>query len=92
MNEDPKYEAARKRVKALKGFYTNLFIYIVVNIFLIIINLVMSPNHLWFYWVLIGWGVGIVIQAISVFGKNSLFGSDWEDKKIKEYMDKNKVQ
>jgi hypothetical protein len=90
MNEDPKYEDARKRVKALKGFYINLFTYVVINLILAIINFIISPNNLWFYWVLIGWGTGIVFQAFSVFGKNTMFGSDWEDKKIKEYMDNNK--
>ncbi len=88
MNEDPGYEEARKKVKALKGFYMNLFMYVVINIFLAILNLITSPDHLWFLWVVFGWGIGIVIQALTVFGKNALFGSNWEDKKIKEYMDK----
>ncbi|MBK6772681.1 MAG: 2TM domain-containing protein [Ignavibacteria bacterium] len=90
MNEDLKMEEARKRVKALKGFYMNLFFYITINIFLIIVNLVTSPDRLWFYWVLFGWGIGIAFQAFSVFGKNAIFNSGWEEKKIKEYMDKNK--
>ena len=30
MNEDPKLEEARKRVKALKGFYMNLMFYIII--------------------------------------------------------------
>ena len=90
MNEDPKYEEARKRVKVLRGFYVNLFFYVIVNIFLIILNLLTSPDRLLFYWVLIGWGIGIVFQALSVFGKNAMFGSNWEEKKIKEYMNKNK--
>lgn len=88
MDSDPKYEDARKRVKALKGFYSNLFMYVVVNISLLIINLLTSPERLWFFWVLIGWGIGIIFQAFSVFGKNAVFGSEWEEKKIKEYMKK----
>ncbi|MBK8552821.1 MAG: 2TM domain-containing protein [Ignavibacteria bacterium] len=88
MDSDPKYEEARKRVKALKGFYYNLFMYVVVNISLLIINLLTSPERLWFFWVLIGWGIGIIFQAFSVFGKNAVFGSEWEEKKIKEYMEK----
>ena len=91
MDGDPKYEEARKRVKALKGFYINFFFYIVVNAFLAIVNLIISPDHLWFYWVIFGWGIGIIFQAFSVFGKNTVFGSSWEEKKIKQYMDKNKV-
>jgi len=48
---DEKYEGAKKRVKELKGFYRNLITYISVNIFLIVINLITSPDSLWFYWV-----------------------------------------
>jgi len=43
MTDNPQYDEARKRVKALKGFYTNLFFYVIVNIFLLIINLITSP-------------------------------------------------
>lgn len=91
MNNDPRYEEARKRVKALKGFYANLVAYIIINTFLAIVNLLTSPQRLWFLWVVLGWGIGIAFQAYSVFGKNALFGTQWEEKKIKEYMDKNKT-
>lgn len=91
MNNDPAYEEARKRVREVKGFYTNLFTYIIVNVFLAIINLITSPTRLWFIWVVIVWGIGIAYQAYSVFGKNRMFGAEWEEKKIKEYMDKGKT-
>jgi len=91
MTDNLKYDEARKRVKALKGFYTNLFFYVIVNIFLLIINLITTPGNLWVLWVVFGWGIGIALQAFSVFGKNVVLGSDWEDRKIKEYMDKNKT-
>lgn len=91
MNDNPAYEEARKRVKALKSFYINFSIYIIVNIFLALVNLITSPGRLWFIWVVLGWGIGIAFQAYSVFGKNKLLGADWEEKKIKEYMDKNKL-
>lgn len=92
MNNDPRYEEARKRVKALKGFYANLVAYVIINSFLAAVNLLTSPQRLWFLWVVLGWGIGIAFQAYSVFGKNAMFGSEWEEKKIKEYMDKNKPQ
>ena len=56
---DEKYEEAKKRVKELKDFYRNFITYIVVNIILIVINLVTSPDSLWFYWVTIFWGVAL---------------------------------
>ena len=87
---NPKEQEAREHVRALKGFYHHLTTYIIVNIVLIIINLVTDPHSLWFYWVLIFWGIGVASQAIRLFGPKRKFNKDWEDKKVKEYLDKNK--
>jgi len=86
---DEKYEEAKRRVKELKDFYTNLLTYVGVNVLLIIINLITSPGSLWFYWVTIFWGIGIVLHASKVFiVKGKFLGKQWEDKKIKEIMEK----
>jgi len=38
------------------------------------------------------WGIGLVAHGLSVFGKNLFFSSNWEEKKIQEFMDKDKSQ
>jgi Na+/melibiose symporter-like transporter len=85
--EETKYQRARKRVEAIKGFYIHLGVYLVVNLFLFLLNIITSPDQLWFYWVLLGWGIGIVAHAFFVFGFGRLFGADWEEKKIREIME-----
>ncbi|MCK4322302.1 2TM domain-containing protein, partial [candidate division WOR-3 bacterium] len=60
-----------------------------VNLALFIINMLTSPNSLWFYWPLFGWGIGLLIHAFSVFGTKR-FLRDWEEKKINELMEKDK--
>jgi len=86
---DEKYKEAKGRVKELKDFYRNLLTYVGVNILLIIINLITSPGNLWFYWVTIFWGIGIVLHASKVFIlKGKFLGKEWEEKKIKEIMEK----
>jgi len=86
---DESYEKARKRVKEIKGFYFNLITYLVVNLVLLIINLVTRPHHLWFYWVAIFWGIGILFNAANVFLRKGRFmGSEWEEKKIKKMIDR----
>ena len=87
MDEEESYKRAKKRVGELRGFYEHLIAYVVVNIMLVIINLVTSPDTLWFYWVTLFWGIWIIGHAISVYGK---LGKNWEDKKIKEIMEKEK--
>ncbi|NOQ23202.1 MAG: histidine kinase [Candidatus Aegiribacteria sp.] len=90
MNEqDRSYEEARKRVQELRSFYRNLITYLIINTVLVIINLVTNPDHLWFYWVTVFWGIGLLMQAMTVFlGKGRLLGREWEEKQIKKIMDR----
>ena len=86
---DEKYEKAKERVKELKGFYSNLVTYIVINVMLIIINLITSPGKIWFYWVTIFWGIGVLLHATKIFIlKGKFLGDEWEEKKIKKIMEK----
>lgn len=90
MKEDNKYKSARERVEEIKAFYVHLFIYIIVNVGLILVNVLTSPYSLWFYWPLMGWGIGLVAHAFSVFGIRGMFGKEWEERKIKEILEKEK--
>lgn len=90
--EFERYQAASKRVKAIKGFYVNLTCYVLVISFLTFINLKYTPEHLWFFWPMLGWGFGLFFHAMGVFRIIPFFGEDWEEKKIKELMDKEKNQ
>jgi uncharacterized membrane protein YdjX (TVP38/TMEM64 family) len=85
--EQQRYERARERVKELKGFYTHVAIYVLVNIGLFIINL-LAGGVWWFYWPLVGWGIGLLVHAINVFGFGGRLGRDWEERKTRELMDK----
>ncbi len=86
--EEQRYFKARKRVAEIKGFYGNLISYIVVNIGLLVVNMVTSPKHLWFYWPLLWWGIGVVFHGLKVFNYMPFLGKDWEEQKIKELMNK----
>lgn len=88
ISQEEKYSQAVKKVKARKSFYINLINYLIVNLLLALINYINFTGSWWFYWVSIGWGIGIVFHAFSVFGMGGYFGDDWEKKKIKEMMDK----
>ena len=84
--EETKYQKAKERVEAVKGFYIHLTVYVVVNLILFSINMIVSPDGLWFFWPLMGWGVGVALHALRVFGAGRWFGADWEEKKIDELM------
>ena len=86
--EEERYYEAKKRVEEIKGFYGNLISYIVVNIGLMVINLLTSPKYLWFFWPMLGWGIGVLFHGLKVFNYMPFLGKDWEENKIKEFMDK----
>lgn len=88
--EEERYYKAKKKVEEIKGFYGNLTAYIVVNIGLMVLNLVTSPEYLWFFWPLLGWGIGVAVHGMVVFNYMPFLGKDWEEQKIKEFIDKEK--
>ena len=88
VKNDEAYLRAKRRVQEIKGFYAHLIVYIVVNAVLVLINLLVTPRFLWFLFPLIGWGIGLLFHAVFGFGLFGVFTREWEDKKIKEYMDK----
>ena len=89
MNEEEiKHQRAKKRVEALRGFYVHFSVYVLVNLFLFLLNIITSPAYLWFFLPLLGWGIGVIAHALSVFGSGRLFGAGWEEKKIREIVEK----
>ncbi len=83
--EQERYERARARVKELKGFYGHAATFVLVNLGLFVINL-LTGGPWWFFWPLIGWGIGLAAHAFNVFG--GVLGRDWEERKTREFMDK----
>ncbi len=85
------YKKAQKRVKEIKGFYTHLAVYIVVNaaIFILITRgsgIVEGLSNIMNYSTPFFWGIGLTAHWASVFGTNFIFNKNWEEKKIKELM------
>ncbi len=93
--ENQKYIRAQKKVKAIKGFYIHLMVYLMVNGFILISRFISEGDWSVFwewqsYGTLFFWGIGIAFHAFGVFGMDFILGKSWEDRKIKELMDKDK--
>lgn len=94
-NEREAYKIAHEKVKKLKNFYLHLIVYVLVNAFVLFGKFSNLDAHesfwkfhnfsLAFYW-----GIGVVAHGFSVFVPHFIFGSDWEQRKMKEYMEKEK--
>ncbi len=88
---DAEYAQATRRAKSLRNFYTNVITFAAVNIGLFVINIVTSPGSLWFYWVTIFWGIGLLFHALDVFTfRGRYLGKEWEKNKAKEIIEKDK--
>ena len=90
------YTRAKKRVEEIKKFYKHFAVYLVIN-FIFIGRRIYTDirfgdsffeaftdidNYGFFFW----WGVFLIVHAIKVFGFPSLFNKDWEERKVKEFM------
>ena len=87
------YLKAQNKVKKIMGFYRHLFIYIVINIFLIILITYNNDGGFWSFGTFTTpffWGIGLGFHALGVFGPDLVFGKSWENRMIKKYMDKEK--
>ncbi|HSI68597.1 MAG TPA: 2TM domain-containing protein [Gillisia sp.] len=87
-NRDNAYFSAKQRVREIKEFYGNLLSYCLVIPFLIFINYRTYWDFQWFWFPMLGWGLGLTIHAFSVFG----YGAQWEEKKIREIMEKESMK
>lgn len=47
-----------------RGFSVHLVVYVLVNAMLIAGNLIYSPEAIWFFYPLLGWGIGISIHYL----------------------------
>ena len=84
----------RRRVHRLAEFYRHAIVYLIVNGGLWAFNawaVFSSTSPIkwyswWAIWPTLGWGIGVVTHGLSVLPFWSLFSQEWEDKKVKQLM------
>lgn len=90
-NKEPltAYDIAKQRVEEKKKFYRHLSSYVVMGVFFYMINYLgnvnSGSNRLWFYWPMLGWGVGLAFHYVNIFGIPGLveeMSPEWEEKQI----------
>ncbi|TCI90562.1 2TM domain-containing protein [Tenacibaculum sp. M341] len=87
---EARYFRAVKKVKAIKSVYAHIVVYLLVVSMLIYVNLKFTPHFHWFWFSALGWGMGLLSHIFQVFEWYKIFlGKDWEERKVKELMNKN---
>ncbi len=84
--EDKRYLKAKEKVEKIKGFYANVISYVIIIPFLAFINY-RTTSFPWIIFPTLGWGFGLLFHGMEAYGYNPLLGKDWEERKIREYMD-----
>lgn len=87
-NEDARVARARSYVRDLREFYRLLGTAALVLAITFTVNYVTNPGRWWFLWVAFGFGVALAFSGFRLLLRGRLFGADWEERKVREYMDR----
>ena len=79
-------ERAVKRLKKRRDFYGHILVYLLVNTFLVVIWAVTTPGgFFWPVFPLVGWGIGVVMNAWDVYVADEV--DEVDEEKIQREMD-----
>jgi len=83
---DESLEEARRYVRRKRIFYIVLGIWIALSLMWFAIDMLDDSSSIWFYWPMLGTGIGVAITGIVLLGIGGLFGPDWERREIEKYL------
>ena len=85
-SEEKKFlERAERKAKQKIGLYIHAMVFVLVNLFLLILNLVTTPDKLWFYWSPLGWSIGLLIHTIVTYTSLSDLKENLVQKEMEKY-------
>src|SRR5262249_1256472 len=79
-------EEARRFVRRKRIFFFALGIWIALSMMWLFIDLRDGGESWWFYWPMLGAGIGVAILGVVLLGVGGLFGDDWEQREIDKYL------
>ncbi|MCF6308116.1 MAG: 2TM domain-containing protein [Flavobacteriaceae bacterium] len=80
-----KYKRAKDHIEKLKGFYIHLTVYLIMMPVFIFLNF-QSTGFPWAIFPIVGWGFGLTGHAMETFDYYPFLGKNWEERKLKEFM------
>ena len=98
-NKQTAREAAKKRVQELKGYYSHITIFVIVNVILYLLKTGMLtsllpeafPKESYYYdWInsnILIWTLILIVHTLIVFRDKFTFVKKWEERQIKKYME-----
>ena len=80
---------ALAHVRRVKRFYMNALQYVGIVGALALINAFTWPGYPWVLWVAFGWGLGLIFEALKVFGNLPFLNGAWERREVEKYLGRN---
>ena len=102
--KSPEYDLAKRKVDAIIGFKVHFGVYLAVNLFLVVLNLLLlkkkSPQgeplpflvYFWSIWPIIGWGVGVLLHYVAMARFASQSFAAWQEQQVQEYLKQHQAE
>jgi len=82
---DEAMEEARRYVRRKRVFYTTWDL-ARPQLMWFAIDMLDDSSSLWFFWPMLGTGLGVAIAGIVLVGFGGFFGAEWERREIDKYL------
>ena len=79
-------QAARRHVRRKRIFYAVVGIWVALSLMWFAIDMLDDSSSIWFYWPMLGTGIGVTVTGIVLLGIGGLFGANWERREIDKYL------
>ena len=81
-------DEARRWVRRKRVFYLLLLAYAALSLMWFAIDALTGADTWWFYWPVLGVGVGIAIYSVAMLGTSSVFEARWERRQVDRYLER----
>lgn len=90
---DEAREEARRYVRRKRIFYLVLGIWLALSLMWLLIDLLDDSGGLdWFYWPMLGTGIGVAVTGLVLLGFGGLFGPEWEQRQVDRYLRRHRTE
>ena len=87
-DEDVAFRRATERVRARIGFVAHVGVYLAIGLLLMVLNLVTTPESLWFFWPMLFWLIALAAHVAVLFGPGMRAIEGWRDREYRREIER----
>jgi hypothetical protein len=80
-------DEAHRWVRRKRVFYLVLLAYLALSVVWFSIDALTGSGSWWFYWPVLGVGIGVAIYGVVMLGAGGRFGAEWERRQVDRYLE-----